>query len=79
MDQWPKERWCHASSIITGSSPILVVMGGFDQDDQTFDDDGCWLMDVSRCSWTKVLSYLHIKYSYSYDIRQYFKCIVNLS
>ena len=57
--QWPEERESHSSSIITDlTSPILVVIGGLDNDIKTIKD--CWILDINEKSWTKVYHDSHL-------------------
>ena len=42
--------------IVNGSPDVLVVLGGADDNDKTF-NDGLWILNVNDIHWTKVCNY----------------------
>ena len=39
--------------MVNGSPVVLVVMGGADDDEETF-NDGLWILNIDDILWTKV-------------------------
>ena len=65
--QWPLGRWGHAASVITDGSPmssILIVIGGKKIGKKASKD--CWMLDVQKRVWTKVVH--HASHTYIYSI-----------
>ena len=56
IDQWPVERYVHSGAIInTGSNcPMLVISGGWDENDDHDALDDCWIFNITKQYWIEV-------------------------
>ncbi|XP_019852807.1 PREDICTED: uncharacterized protein LOC100632541 [Amphimedon queenslandica] len=54
IDQWPVGRSYHAGAIIitASDSPMLVISGGLDENNDILDD--CWIFNITQHSWIKL-------------------------
>uniref|UniRef100_A0A1X7SVD5 Uncharacterized protein n=1 Tax=Amphimedon queenslandica TaxID=400682 RepID=A0A1X7SVD5_AMPQE len=58
--QWPKERRAHSSVLINCSSgPHLLVVGGKNDFDITsVITNDCWLLNINKMEWKKLVSFI---------------------
>lgn len=52
MHQWPVERYLHAAVMIMTDSPVLLISGGVEGNNQALAD--CWIFKVTQHYWIKV-------------------------